>query len=193
MSEETTVQSNDNAVNNPTTEGSKNNDVPYDRFQQVNSQKNSFAEENATLKAKLEEIAKGNEDARQAKMVENEEYKTLLAEKDAQITKLTEVSNQWNTYQEETRTSLMEKLPEGKREFGEGMDLTKLQKFVETEVQSVNPNAGKTSSQRQGVTPNGGEFGGYGSMEEWATKDPTTYTAQNQTPNSRGIKLGYGA
>ena len=66
----------------------------------------------------------------------------------------------------------MEKLPEGKREFGEGMELSKLQKFVETEVQAVNPNAGKTSSQRQGVTPNGGEFGGYGSYEEWASKDP---------------------
>ena len=104
-------------------------------------------------------------------MGENDEYKTLLAEKDAQISKLTEVSNQWNTYQEETRTSLMEKLPEGKREFGEGMDLSKLQKFVETEVQSVNPNAGKTNSARQGVNPTG-EFGGYGSYEEWASKDP---------------------
>ena len=42
MSEETTVQSNDNAVNNPTTEGSKNNDVPYDRFAEVNTQKNDW-------------------------------------------------------------------------------------------------------------------------------------------------------
>ena len=172
MSEETTVQSNDNAVNNPTTEGSKNNDVPYDRFAEVNTQKNDWKAQAETANAKLAEFETKAAKAREAKMVENDEYKTLLAEKDAEISKLTEVSNKWNTFQEETRTSLMEKLPEGKREFGEGMDLSKLQKFVETEVQAINPNAGKTSSQRQGVTPNGGEFGGYGSYEEWASKDP---------------------
>ena len=53
------------------------------------------------------------------------------------------------------------------------------------------PNAGKTNSARQGVTPNG-EFGGYSSMSEWASKDPIGYTAQTQSPSSRGIKLGYG-
>tara|TARA_R110002020_G_scaffold373150_2_gene584602 strand:+ start:387 stop:974 length:588 start_codon:yes stop_codon:yes gene_type:complete len=193
MSEENqTVQSNDNAVNNPTSEGSKTNEVPYDRFAEVNTQKNEWKAQAETANAKLAEFETKAAKAREAKMVENDEYKTLLAEKDAEISKLTDVSNQWNTYQEETRTSLMEKLPEGKREFGEGMDLTKLQKFVETEVQSVNPNAGKTNSQRQGVTPNGGDFGGYSSMAEWASKDPISYTAHTQSPNSRGIKLGYG-
>ena len=192
MSEETTVQSDENAVNNPTSEGSKTNEVPYDRFAEVNTQKNEWKSQAETAMSKLAEIEAGQVKAREAKMVENEEYKTLLAEKDAKIANLTDVSNQWNTYQEETRASLMEKLPEGKREFGEGMDLVKLQKFVETEVQSVNPNAGKTNSQRQGVTPNGGEFGGYSSMSEWASKDPISYTAQTQSPSSRGIKLGYG-
>ena len=173
MSEENkTVQSNENAVNNPTNEGSKTNEVPYDRFAEVNTQKNEWKAQAETANAKLAEFETKAAKAREAKMVENDEYKTLLAEKDAQISKLTDVSNQWNTYQEETRTSLMEKLPEGKREFGEGMDLSKLQKFVETEVQAVNPNAGKTNSQRQGVTPNVGEFGGYGSWQEFAMKDP---------------------
>ena len=191
MSEET-VQSNDNAVNNPSTEASKTNEVPYDRFQEVNAQKNQYKEQVETMQTKLNEIEASNAKAREEKMMKNEEYKTLIAEKDAQISKLTDVSNQWNTYQEETRASLMEKLPEEKRQFGEGMDLSKLQKFVETEVQAVNPNAGKTNSQRQGVNPNGGEFGGYSSMAEWAEKDPIGYTAQNQSPNSKGIVLGYG-
>tara|TARA_R110000824_G_scaffold96216_8_gene230675 strand:+ start:287 stop:853 length:567 start_codon:yes stop_codon:yes gene_type:complete len=185
MSEETTVQSNDNAVNNPSTEAGKNNDVPYDRFKDVNEQKNDWKSQAETANAKLKEFEASQAKAREAKMVENEEFKTLLAEKDAQITKLTDVSNQWNTYQEETRTSLMGKLPEGKREFGEGMDLTKLQKFVETEVQSVNPNAGKTNSQRQGVTPNASEFGGYTSWEEFAMKDPVNAekALANETSN----------
>ena len=116
MSEEVTVQSNDNAVNNPTSEGSKTNEVPYDRFAEVNTQKNEWKSQAETAMSKLAEIEAGQVKAREAKMVENEEYKTLLAEKDATIAKLTDVSNQWNTYQEETRTSLMEKLHEDKRE-----------------------------------------------------------------------------
>ena len=175
MSEETTVQSEENAVNNPTSEGSKTNEVPYDRFAEVNTQKNEWKSQAETAMSKLAEIEAGQVKAREAKMVENEEYKTLLAEKDAKIANLTDVSNQWNTYQEETRTSLMEKLPEGKREFGEGMDLSKLQKFVETEVQSVTPNAGKTNAARQGVNPSG-EFGGYNNSSEWAQKDPVGFT-----------------
>ena len=188
MSEETTVQSNENAVNNPTSEGSKTNEVPYDRFAEVNTQKNEWKAQAETANAKLAEFETKAAKAREAKMVENDEYKTLLAEKDAQISKLTEVSNQWNTYQEETRTSLMEKLPEGKSEFGEGMDLSKLQKFVETEVQSVNPNAGKTNSARQGVNP-AGEFGGYSSMEEWSMKDPTSCD-QFLTETVKGYQWG---
>ena len=191
MSEETTVQSDDNAVNNPTSEGSKTNEVPYDRFAEVNTQKNEWKAQAETANAKLAEFETKAAKAREAKMVENEEYKTLLAEKDAQISKLTEVSNQWNTYQEETRTSLMEKLPEDKREFGEGMDLSKLQKFVETEVQSVNPNANKTNSARQGVNPSG-EFGGFSSHAEWADKDPSGYEQSNLTATGKGIRIGYG-
>ena len=179
MSEETTVQSDDNAVNNPSTKAGENNaNVPQsvmDRISKLSGQKNDLNSQLEEANAKNAEFVKAQDDARQKKMVENEEYKTLLSEKDAQIEKLTEVSNQWNTYQEETRTTLMEKLPEGKREFGEGMDLGKLQKFVETEVQSVNPNAGKTNTARQGVNPSG-EFGGYNNSSEWAQKDPVGFT-----------------
>ena len=178
MSEETTVQSDDNAENNPSTKAGENNaNVPQsvmDRISKLSGQKNDLSSQLEEANAKNAEFVKAQDDARQKKMVENEEYKTLLSEKDTQIEKLTEVSNQWNTYQEETRTSLMEKLPESKREFGEGMDLTKLQKFVETEVQAVNSNAGKTNSQRQGVNPSG-DFGGYNDSQEWAQRDPTGF------------------
>ena len=188
MSEENAVQSNENAVNNPSTEASKNNDVPYDRFQEVNAQKNEYKKQMEAMQTQLNEIEASNAKSREEKMMKNEEYKTLIAEKDAQISRLTEVETQWNTFQEETRTSLMDKLPEGKREFGEGMDLAKLQKYVDAEVQAVNPNAGKTTSQRQGVTPNGGEFGGYSSWAEFAMKDPKGAEAAIANETSNYIK-----
>jgi predicted house-cleaning noncanonical NTP pyrophosphatase (MazG superfamily) len=190
MSEEKTMQSDDNAVNNPSTKGSENNDVPYDRFQEVNTQKNDWKAQAEKAKAKLAEIEAKNAKAREAKMVENEEYKALIAEKDATITKLTEVKTQWDTYQEETRASLMEKLPESKREFGEGMELVKLQKYVDAEVLSNPANAGKTNSARQGVNPTG-EFGGYNSPQEWATNDPKGYEAARNPLKNNGIKIAY--
>ena len=89
MSEETTAQSNENAVNNPTTEGSKNNDVPYDRFQEVNAQKKDFASQLEEANAKLANYEKEQETKRQKRLEQEGEYKTLLTEKDAQIEKLT--------------------------------------------------------------------------------------------------------
>ena len=171
MSEETTAQSNDNAVNNPTTEGSKNNDVPYDRFQEVNTQKKDFASQLEEANAKLANYEKEQENKRQKRLEQEGEYKTLLTEKDAQIERLTKVETAYNERDTADRERYMERLSDADKEFGEGMDTSKLRKFSENRVQ--NPNAGKTSSQRQGVTPNGGEFGGYGSYEEWASKDPT--------------------
>ena len=37
-----------------------------------------------------------------------------------------------------------------------------------------------------------GEFGGYKSYEEWASKDPDGYKKANQSPTSQGMKIGYG-
>ena len=97
MSEETTTaQSNENAVNNPTTEGSKNNDVPYDRFQEVNTQKKDFASQLEEANAKLANYEKEQEEKRQKRLEQEGEYKTLLTEKDAQIEKLTKVETAFN-------------------------------------------------------------------------------------------------
>ena len=85
----------------------------------------------------------------------------------------------------------MEKLSETDREFGEGMALVKLQKFVESKVQT-NPNAGKIDASRQGVNPKVGEFGGYTSHQEWATKDPAGYQRERNPLDAQdGIKIAY--
>jgi predicted RNase H-like nuclease (RuvC/YqgF family) len=175
MIEETkTAQSDDNAVNNPTTEGSKNNEnmVPQSRVSEISAQKNDF-------KAQLEESQKKNAEyeaarakARETEMIANKEFETLNAEKDSKIERLEGIETKYNTYVDEERNFHMEKLSDTDKEFGEGMELTKLRKFAESKVQ--NPNAGKTNSQRQGVNPSG-EFGGYNNPQEWAQKDPNGF------------------
>ena len=167
------VQGDNNTETNNSTQAAKNNDVPYSRFQEVNEQKNDYKKQMDSLQNKLGDIEASQSKAREEKMIKNEEYTTLIAEKDAEISRLSGIATEWNTYQENTKAQLIEHLPENKREFADGMPLEKLQKYVSVEVQATVPNAGKTNSSRAGVTPSAGhEFGGYASYEEWASKDP---------------------
>ncbi len=166
------VQGDKNTETNNSTQATKNNEVPYSRFQEVNEQKNEYKKQMELMQTKLGDIEAAQSKAREEKMLKNEEYTALIAEKDAEISKLNGIAKEWNTYQENTKAQLMEQLPENKREFADGMPLEKLQKYVSVEVQATVSNAGKTNSSRQGVTPSGGEFGGYNSWEEFAMKDP---------------------
>ena len=109
----------------------------------------------------------------------------LITELKQKLETATEKADHWTTYQEDRRATLTEKLPENRREFTEGMDLTKLEKFVDSEVQSANAN--KTNSARQGVNPSG-EFGGFKSYEEWAMKDPAGCEAYLQNSTDGFIK-----
>ena len=64
---------------------------------------------------------------------------------------------------------IVNQVPEDRRYITDGMSMGNLQKFVQDEQMVANSN--KTSSARAGETAKG-EFGGYGSLAEWATKDP---------------------
>lgn len=193
---EDNAQSEENAVNNPSTEAGENNDgmvsqsVFQSRLSKISSQKNEATARADEMSARVVELeAKETERIEADRMLKGEQD-VIISEQKLRIEALTKIETAYNDRDSADRERYMERLTDADKEFGEGMETSKLRKFSEGRVQS--PNAGKTNSQRQGVTPNGGEFGGYSSMEEWASKDPISYTAQTQSPSSRGIKLGYG-
>ena len=66
-----TPQAEDNSVPNPSTQADVKNDVPYDRFQEVNGQKNQFKSENEGLKAELAKQKAVQEEARQDALKKN--------------------------------------------------------------------------------------------------------------------------
>ena len=187
MSEETkTTQTEATQVNQPSTEAGKNNveqSVPLTRFSEVNNKMKAQAEELSTFKAKEAERL-------EQEKIKAGEFQTVINDQKKQIAELTKVQTEWNTFQKETKTSLMEKLPEDKKLFGENMDLVTLQKFVDAEVQSAPVGAGKMPTDRQGVNPTG-EFGGYNSHEEWAEKDPAGYQQARNPLSGGGIKIAY--
>jgi len=177
MSEESkTNQVEETNESNPTTEGSKNNDIPYSRFQEVNSAKKELQDQVAKMQEQLNTIDADNKVKREERMKKNEDYTTLITEKDAEIEKLSGFKTQWNEYEASRRDALQSKLPENKQKFASSMKLVELEEFVDIEITNLNKGTG-TDSSRAGVKPaQAGEFGGYASTQEWAIKDPNGFT-----------------
>ena len=183
-----TPQAEVNSETNPSTQAGVKNDVPYDRFQEVNGQKNQFKSENEGLKAELAKVKAAQEEARQETLKKNSEFETLYNETDATAKKLAEQNKALQSDLGAFRQGLVEQLPEERRVYTEGMNMATLQKFVADE--QVTANAGKTDSSRAGTTAKG-EFGGYSSPAEWAAKDPKGYQASRGIVGS-GVKIAYG-
>ena len=184
-----TPQAEDNSVPNPSTQADVKNDVPYDRFQEVNGQKNQFKSENEGLKAELAKVKVAQEDARQDALKKNSEFETLYNETDAMNKKLTEQNEVFKKREQEDRERMIDKVPEEQRVFTEGMSNSVLAQYIEQNQTSAN--AGKTDSSRAGVTAKG-EFNGYSSFSEWATKDPKSYEEVNGIVGNQGNQFNVG-
>ena len=179
-----------NNETNPSTDASQNNDIPYSRFQEVNSAKKELQDQNAKIQEQLNTINAENKAKREERMKKNEDYKTLLSEKDAEIETLSGFKTQWNEYEASRRDALQSKLPENKQKFASSMKLVELEEFVEIETANLNKGTGMDSSRVGAKATNAGEFNGYSSYAEWAEKDPNSYEQANRLANS-GIKIGY--
>ena len=177
-----------NSETNPSTQAGVKNDVPYDRFQEVNGQKNQFKSENESLKAENAKLKAAEEDARQQTLKNNSEFETLYKERDEVAKKQAEQLKGFEKRELEESERLDAKIPEDQRVFTKGMTNAVKAQYIE-QLQS-NVNAGKTDSSRAGTTAKG-EFNGYSSYAEWAQKDPKSYTQANNTLQGSDIKIGY--
>ena len=69
MSEESkTNQVEETNATNPSTDASKNNDIPYSRFQEVVSEKNTLKDQVASMSERLNEIDAENKAKREERM-----------------------------------------------------------------------------------------------------------------------------
>ena len=184
-----TPQAEQNSETNPSTQADNKNDVPYTRFQEVNQKMRSIEselikerEEKATLKAEKEE-------ARQKSLKDKEEYKTLYEEVNSELGSVKEQNEAYKKRELEDRERMVEKVPEDQRVFTEGMSNSVLAQYIEQNQTSAN--AGKTDSSRAGTTAKG-EFNGYSSYAEWATKDPKGYEEVNGIVGNAGQGFNVG-
>ena len=187
--EQNTPTADENSETNPSTQADNKNDVPYTRFQEVNGQKNQFKSENESLKAELNKVKAAQEDARQDALKKNSEFETLYKETDEMAKKFAEENKALKSDLGAFRQGLVDQVPEERRVYTEGMNMATLQKFVQDEQTTAN--AGKTDSSRAGTTAKG-EFNGYSSYAEWATKDPKSYEEVNGIVGNAGHGFNVG-
>ena len=125
----------------------------------------------------------------EAKMVKDGKLKEALDIVTKERDDFKTQSEQWNNYQTNKRESLMSKLTTDEdKSIADGLsDLNKL----ETYVNKVTTTNAPSTSQARAATGKAGDFGGYSSYAEWATKDPAGYKKANQTVQGTGIKIAY--
>ena len=191
MSEENNnnqTQSEENAVNNSSTEATENN-VPYDRFQEVNAAKKDALDQVGKLQAQIDNINKVNADKKQAELVEQGKAKEALEIVTKERDTYKSQAEQWNQYQTDKRESLMSKLTDDTdKNIAEGLtDLSKLETYVN---KVTNVSAPSTSTARA-ASGKAGDMGGYSSYAEWAAKDPKGYEAANNSIAGTNIPFAY--
>ena len=166
---ETQTNSNENTETNPSTDASKNN-VPYDRFQEVNQAKKDGLEREGKLQAQIDKMTSDNKSKAEAKMVEDGKLKEALDIVSKERDSFKGQAEQWNTYQTDKRESLMGKLTTDEdKSIADGLsDLNKLETYVN---KVINVNAPSTS-QARATSGKVGEMGGFSSIEEFAQNDP---------------------
>jgi len=166
---ESQINSDNNTVKNDSTEAVDKN-VPYDRFTQVNQAKNDAMEQIGKLQAQLDKVTADNKSKAEAKMVEDGKLKEALdivkQERDSFKTQ----SEQWNQYQADKRESLMSKLTDDTdKSIADGLnDLNKLETYVNKVTMTNSP----STSTARAASGTATEFGGYNSIEEYASYDP---------------------
>ena len=149
---ETTPIADNNSVTNDSTKADTNEQgIPKARLDEVVAQRHKATERGDSYKAQLEELQAQQETAK------NE--------------KLSVVADEYTTYKTNKRASLMETITNDEdKSIAEDLSLAKLEKFANRVTQT---NTVGTPNQRPATSTKGtGEFGGYSSWREFATKDP---------------------
>ena len=120
-------------------------------------------------------------------MEEAGEFKTILAEKDSTIESLTKKAEAHDNYLNTRKNELLESFSEDDREQFSHLSLSDIEKLSKR----LNVSTTNVPNVPEGRDAKLGEFGGYKSYEEWATKDPKNYEKANNPVTSGKIKIGY--
>ena len=190
--EDKTTQTEANQVKQPSTEASQNNvsdGIPKSRFDEVNNKYKDMTAQNQELQAQLDKFKSDQAAERQKQLEEQGKWKDIAEERGKELEKAQVDVKAWSDYKENKRNTLMEQLTDDSDKAIAGdLSLEKLELYV---GKVTNTNSLPTNTSRAAGQQPKGDFGGYSSYAEWATKDPKGYKEANSTPQGHGINIGY--
>ena len=188
QTEQTGISGEQTAQTNDQTDQSNTNDTDWKSLHENEVDYNKkLRGNNQELKAKLEQFEKDKASARQKKMEEAGEFKTILSEKDAEIASLKEHKQEFDDYKKSRKDRLLESFSEDDRDQFSHLPLTDIEKLSKR----LNVSKSNVPNVPEGRDAKLGEFGGYSSYQEWATKDPSGYQKANTPQTSGKMKIGY--
>ena len=158
-----TDQTDQNKVNDTDWKSLHGNEVDYNK---------KLRGKNQALESKLEQFEKDKASSRQKKMEEAGEFKTILAEKDSAIESLTKKAEAHDNYLNTRKTELLESFSEDDREQFNHLSLGDIEKLSKR----LNIKSSNVPNVPEGRDAKMGKFGGYGSAQEFAQKDPVGFT-----------------
>ena len=186
---EQTVSPGEQTAQTDQTDQSKSNDTDWKALHGTEVDYNKkLRGKNQDLETKVEQFEKDKAASRQKKMEEAGEFKTILAEKDSTIESLTKKAEAHDNYLNTRKSQLLESFSEDDRDQFAHLPLSDIEKLSKR----LNVSTTNVPNVPEGRDAKLGEFGGYSSYEEWASKDPDGYKKANQSPTSQGMKIGYG-
>ena len=88
---------------------------------------------------RLSELEKKMDSVKQAELKEKEEWKTLYEESAIKVESLTATADKWNLYEDERKSSLLEKHPEDERANLAELPLKQLE-YITDKINNIKPN-----------------------------------------------------
>ena len=137
-----------------------------------------------TAEAELGKLQKKLDEQANATLKENEEWKTLADKREQQLNEALPYKEKYEAQYSANIQRLLSKFPEEQREKYKGKD----PEWLESLLEAQGKNDFTETSERASV-PKSEEFGGYGSMAEWAMKDPEGCN-KHLTVNVAGYQWG---
>tara|TARA_R110000824_G_scaffold178361_11_gene358033 strand:+ start:1159 stop:1719 length:561 start_codon:yes stop_codon:yes gene_type:complete len=170
MSGENTQTNNEQTLSTNDSTHAVDKNVPYDRFSEVNTQKNDAVKQVESLQSQLDKMNQANKSREEEELAKQGEYKQLLDNTKKDLEGFKTKADQWDSYQTNRRTSLMEKLSnDTSKSIAEGLSLDKLEMYVDNEVAKINAPSTSTARAANGKTD---DFGGFETLEEFAMANP---------------------
>mgnify|MGYP005816225123 CR=1 len=176
------TQENEQETQETVIETENNSDSSNELLHEVMAKKEKIGKletQLADLTAKEDKRRAKEDKRRQDQLAKEGKKDELITELQNQVEQFKPFKERLETYETSRRATLIEKLPESKKEKFQNHPLDVLEDLVE-EYSHKSPSVDNSSPSK---------MGGFASLVEWAQKDPASYKKENK--KNKGITLGY--